>query len=188
MSSRECSELEELGATLRRVHDVDQSAMETSELIPGDKSGGDLFDRLSAMFENLLARLAVDPRWAAEIDLRAIADECLTDLPAETAPVTLHSNPGPEHCFVDPGSARFTGLIDFGDAYRSHPALDFRSWHSLEDSRHVLSGYRALGPLSEGFDDVWRTGLILSELRLAVQGYREPPDVARAVVEVLEAQ
>ncbi|HUZ53611.1 MAG TPA: phosphotransferase [Streptosporangiaceae bacterium] len=177
--------LAELGATLRRVHDVDQSAMETSALIPGDASAGGLHDRISALFDQLIASLAADPRWAAEIDLRAVADQALASLPAGTLPVTLHSNPGPEHCFVDPGTGRFTGLIDFGDAYRSHSALDVRSWRSPEDSRHMLSGYRALGPLPEGFEHVWRTGIIITQLRLAARGHREPDKAARTIHELL---
>jgi aminoglycoside phosphotransferase len=177
--------LEELGATLRRVHGVDQKAMENSGLIPGDSRAADLRDRLSAMFEHLIAALAAGRRWIAELDLRAVADQLLAELPAGTSPVTLHSNPGPEHCFVDPASGRFTGLIDFGDAYRSHPALDVRSWASLDDSRHVLCGYRALGPLPAGFEHVWRTGIIVTQLRLAARGRREPEQTARTIRELL---
>jgi aminoglycoside phosphotransferase (APT) family kinase protein len=177
--------LEELGATLRRVHEVDQSAMESSGLIPGDRSAADLQSRLSAMFEYLIAALAAEQRWIAGLDLRAVADQLLADLPADTPPVTLHSNPGPEHCFVDPASGRFTGLIDFGDAYRSHPALDVRSWASLDDSRHMLSGYRALGPLPGGFEHAWRTGIIVTQLRLTARSRREPEQTARAIRELL---
>ena len=43
---------------------------------------------------------------------------------AALAPVLLHSNPGPTQVFVDPANGRFRGLIDFGDSYLSHPALD----------------------------------------------------------------
>ena len=177
--------LRELGATLRRIHDVDQGAMKTSALIPGDGSAAGLRDRLSAMFDHLISALSADQRWAAMIDLRALADQCLADLPASTPPATLHSNPGPEHCFVDPGTGRFTGLIDFGDAYRSHPALDVRSWRSPEDSRHVLAGYQDLGPLPDGFDHVWRTGIILAQLRLATRGHGEPGETARTIRELI---
>jgi len=177
--------LEELGATLRRVHLVDQKAMENSGLIPGDKRPADLHDRLSAMFGHLIAALAADKRWTAEFDLRAVADQLLADLPASTPPVTLHSNPGPEHCFIDPASSRFTGLIDFGDAYRSHPALDVRSWASLADSQRMLAGYRAAGPLPEGFEHVWRTGIIVTQLRLAARGDRKPEPTARTIRQLL---
>jgi hygromycin-B 7''-O-kinase len=177
--------LEQVGATLRRVHEVDQATMEASGLIPGDRRGDDLPERLSAMFEYLIAELAGDARWTSEINLRSVADRCLESLPADTPPVTLHSNPGPEHCFVDPDSGGFTGLIDFGDAYRSHPALDVRSWRSPEDSQHMLSGYRALGPLPNGFEHVWRAGIIVTQLRLGARGYLEPADLAGAIDELL---
>ena len=179
--------LEELGATLRRVHDVSQSAMESSALIPGDRSAADLRDRLSAMFEHLIGSLTADGRWTAELDLRAVASQLLAGLPAGTHPVALHSNPGPEHCFIDPASGQFTGLIDFGDAYRSHPALDVRSWASLDDSRHMLAGYRAAGPLPAGFEHVWRAGLVVTQLRLATRGRREPEQTARTIQELLSA-
>jgi Ser/Thr protein kinase RdoA (MazF antagonist) len=159
--------------------------METSALIPGDESAAGLRDRLSAMFDHLISALSADLRWAAAIDLRALADLALTDLPASTPPATLHSNPGPEHCFVDPGTGQFSGLIDFGDAYRSHPALDVRSWRSPEDSRHMLAGYQALGPLPDGFEHVWRTGIILTQLRLATRGHGEPGDTARTIRELI---
>jgi hygromycin-B 7''-O-kinase len=179
--------LEQLGATLRRVHEVSQSAMASSGLIPGDRSAADLRDRLSAMFEQLITALAAGPGWTADLDLRAVAAQLLASLPPGTPPVTLHSNPGPEHCFVDPAGGRFTGLIDFGDAYRSHPALDVRSWASLEDSRHMLSGYQALGPLPAGFEHVWRAGLIVTQLRLAARGRREQDQAARTIQELLTA-
>ncbi len=177
--------LRQLGATLRRIHDVDQSAMEASALIPGDRAASGLRDRLSAMFDHLISALSADQRWAATIDLRAIADQALADLPASTPPATLHSNPGPEHCFVDPGTGHFSGLIDFGDAYRSHPALDVRSWRSPEDSRHMLAGYQALGPVPDGFDHVWRTGIILTQLRLATRGHGEPSETAHTIRELI---
>ncbi len=139
------------------------------------------------MFERLISELASDERWTAQIDLRAVAGQCLGGLPSGTPPVTLHSNPGPEHCFVDPASGQFTGLIDFGDAYRSHPALDVRSWRSVDDSRHLLAGYRASGPLPDGFDQVWRTGLIVAALRVATRGHRQPQETARVIGDLLSS-
>lgn len=177
--------LHDLGATLRRIHDVDQSAMESSALIPGDGTAAGLRDRLAALFDHLITALSADQRWAAAIDLRAIAGQAVADLPAGTPPTTLHSNPGPEHCFVNPGTGQFSGLIDFGDAYRSHPALDVRSWRSPEDSRHMLAGYQALGPLPDGFDHVWRTGIIATQLRLAARGHSSPEQTARTIRELL---
>jgi aminoglycoside phosphotransferase (APT) family kinase protein len=177
--------LEKVGATMRQIHEVDQTAMETSELIPGDRNAADLRIRLSVVFEQLIAGLTPDRRWPDEGEIRAMADQCLADLPADSRPVTLHSNPGAEHCFVDPATGRFTGLIDFGDAFRSHPALDLRSWVSPTDSWHVLAGYRSLGPLPPGFEQVWRTGIVITELRLATRGDRQPDDAVATIRDLL---
>ncbi len=177
--------LEALGSTLRRIHEVDQEELENSGLIPGDAGADDLRRRVSAGFEAAILVLEADPLWPKDMDLRGVADSCLRALPSEADPVTLHSNPGPEHCFVDPAGNTFSGLIDFGDAYRSHPALDVRSWASLQDSRHMLEGYRALGPLSPGFEDVWRAGILITQLRLAARGHRTPTEVRETVSELL---
>ena len=178
--------LEQVGATLRRIHNVDQTVMAASDLIPGDGPAGGLHDRLAGMFDVLISELETDPGWAALIDLRGVAARCLDALPVGQPPVTLHSNPGPEHCFVDPSTGAFTGLIDFGDAYRSHPALDVRFWRSVDDSRHMLAGYRALGPLPDGFERVWRAGLVVTILRLGMRGQAEPAEIARTIGGLLE--
>ena len=177
--------LGDLGATLRRIHEVDQAEMESSPLIPGDRNAADLRDRLASGFEALSAAVAPDGRFLG-IDLRRLAEVCLSGLPASLRPVTLHSNPGSEHCFVDPDTGRFTGLIDFGDAYRSHPALDLRSWSSLDDSQHLLDGYRSLGALPEGFGQVRRCGIILTELRLVARARRDRDEVAHTIRALLE--
>ena len=54
----------------------------------------------------------------------------------------IHSNPGPEHVFVDPETLAFTGVIDFGDAYVSHPSFDMRRWSSPEDRAALEEPYR----------------------------------------------
>ena len=64
----------------------------------------------------------------------------LAALPASIDLVALHSNPGPVHTFVRPDSLDFVGLIDFGDAYISHPALDWR-WPTHADRVALLHGY-----------------------------------------------
>jgi hygromycin-B 7''-O-kinase len=80
-------------------------------------------------------------------DLRLVDEE----------PVPLHSNPGPEHVFVDPVTLRLTGVIDFGDAYLSHPALDLRRWWQPADREAIFAGYSAAGtPLSRSFLTTWQ--------------------------------
>src|SRR5207248_7012433 len=74
----------------------------------------------------------------------------------ENEPVPLHSNPGPEHVFVDPETLRFTGVIDLGDAYLSHPALDFRRWAQPADRLALMAGYADDKQLSDAFHPNWR--------------------------------
>ena len=60
--------------------------------------------------------------------------------PAPTERVPLHSNPYLEHVFVYPESGAYAGLIDFGDAYISHPAFDMRRWNRPADREALLAG------------------------------------------------
>jgi aminoglycoside phosphotransferase (APT) family kinase protein len=178
--------LRALGAMLRRIHDVDQAAFSNSPLIPGDRHPDDLATRLSETFEDLRVELDALSGVPDVIDLDLVKERCLAALSSPGPLVTLHSNPGAEHCFVDPTTGEFSGLIDFGDAYRSHPALDIRSRHSLADSRTMLAGYVSSGPIPEGFIAVWRTGVILSELRLLSRGARSPLDTLSTINDVVE--
>jgi hypothetical protein len=49
-----------------------------------------------------------------------------------------------------------TGVIDFGDAYLSHPALDFRRWANPRDRSALMQGYAANTQLSDTFHANWR--------------------------------
>jgi hypothetical protein len=57
--------------------------------------------------------------------------------------VPCHANPGPPHTFVKSDN-RFSGVIDFGDAYISHPVFDIRRWPT-EDREAIIEGYRGKG-------------------------------------------
>ena len=85
-------------------------------------------------------------------------------LPDTTAFVALHSNPGPEHTFADPATHTYTGTIDFGDAYISHPALDLRRWKDPADREALLTGYLAAGPVDETFMRVWRVTQVWADM------------------------
>ena len=174
-SSARVAVLHEVGATLRAIHETDQSALERSGLIPGDETSDDVALRLRTNFDGAVEALA---REGAVVNFDELRVEFLGDLSSEQSLVTLHSNPGPEHCFVDPINERFSGLIDFGDAYRSHPALDVRSWRSLDDSRLLLSGYVSEGGASADFLRVWRAGVLVSQLRLAAHAHADPATLA----------
>ena len=77
--------------------------------------------------------------------------------------VALHSNPGPVHTFVQPDTLAFVGLIDFGDAYISHPALDWR-WPTHADRVALLHGYCDDTPVTDEFMAAWRAALVLSDM------------------------
>jgi hypothetical protein len=71
--------------------------------------------------------------------------------PVATPAVPLHSNPGPEHVFAS-SAGRLSGIIDFGDAYVSHPAFDLRRWLRLDDLTALMAGY---GAVNETFQAEW---------------------------------
>lgn len=183
--------LNDLGRTLRLIHGIDQGALTAGGLLPGDANGADLRTRFAETFERLADDLAAggaidsDPLDSDPLDIPALAASRLSLTPTDTAPVALHSNPGPEHVFVDPDTGRFTGLIDFGDAYRSHPALDLRVWPDSADASSLLAGYASLGALPDTFEDVRRTGLILLALTRAARGARTIGQTKQTIDEVL---
>ncbi|HEV2361440.1 MAG TPA: aminoglycoside phosphotransferase family protein, partial [Acidimicrobiales bacterium] len=177
----------ELGRTLRAIHEVDQSVLGVTEMIPGDRSPSDLRDRFAETFERLVVALEARPDFRDSIDVRALGAARLACTPADTPPVALHSNPGPEHTFADPETGLFTGIIDFGDAYRSHPALDLRPWTDLGDAAHLLAGYRSAGALPDSFGDVWRTGLVIVALARASRGMQTAEETVTAIDAALQS-
>lgn len=78
--------------------------------------------------------------------------------------MALHSNPGPEHTFVDPATGRLTGIIDFGDAYFSHPVNDLRRYRAPGDRQAVFAGYLESGPVNADFMAVWRVGCAIADM------------------------
>ncbi len=173
--------LRTLGAVLRSIHEVDQARLRDSELMPGDDGPADLAGRFRDAFGRLAGALDSDKTWRGDLDIRRLAERQIERLPSGTPPVALHSNPGPEHVFVDPSTGRFTGIIDFGDAYRSHPAMDLRPWRQEGDVRDVLAGYRTGGPLPGGFEDVVSACLIMAELSQVARGTRDPQPAAARI-------
>lgn len=154
-----------LGGVLRRIHAAPQDPLLKSGLFPGDTAPSDVAVRLEApalaaaqkLGGSALARLL--PERPVALVRRAVAA-----LPAGGERVALHANPGPVHTFVEPATGAFTGLIDFGDAYVSHPALDLRRWDRHEDRVALLEGYRREGAVDADFLRVWRVACLLAEL------------------------
>jgi len=175
------------GHVIRQIHSIDQQPFLTNELFPGDTRAADFPGRVNATLERLFAQLMTAGDWPADLAPDHVMARASAAAPADTPPVTLHSNPGPEHVFVDPATGAFTGLIDFGDAYRSHPALDARTWVSPADSRNILDGYARDAPVPPTFLNAWHLAQIIQELGLAARGRRATSEAATAVRRLLEA-
>jgi aminoglycoside phosphotransferase (APT) family kinase protein len=157
--------LRALGGVLRRVHAAPQEPLLASRLFPADLDAADLARRIETAGAAAAQRLAGTPA-AALLDGPPddLVRHLVAALPPDGPRVALHSNPGAVHTFVDPASGAFTGLIDFGDSYVSHPALDLARWDRHEDRLALLEGYEDERPVDEAFRRVWRVACILAEL------------------------
>ena len=117
--------------------------------------------------------------WPLGVSPADLASRALAALPASVDLVALHSNPGPVHTFVQPDTLEFIGLIDFGDAYIGHPALDWR-WPTHADRVALLHGYSDEAPVTDAFIAAWRSGLVLSDMAaLATRPDRRPEALER---------
>jgi aminoglycoside phosphotransferase (APT) family kinase protein len=157
--------LHDLGRVLARIHQIPQEPLRASGRFPADQGAGDLRARLAEAFDDVLALLARNGiAWPLDLPPEQFVARTLATLPAAPPMVALHSNPGPEHTFADPGTGVYLGTIDFGDAYISHPALDLRRWRDPADREALLAGYQAERPISAEFMQVWRMTQALADL------------------------
>ncbi len=158
--------LRQLAGVLRAVHSLDPAELVKSNLLPADEGVPGLRSRLEPNFADLAEKLeGRRDSWPLTVSPSRVAALALDALPSDPAhPATvLHSNPGITHTFADPAGV-FSGLIDFGDAYASHPALDLRSWPDPDDRvelrRHYLDGHTA----SADWDAVWTAAMIYADM------------------------
>ena len=157
--------LGELGRTLRRIHALPREPFAASGLFPGDPGPAELHTRLTELFGDVITRLGADPpAWTLPLPAEVVAERALAALPASDLRVALHSNPGPPHTFVDPATGAYTGLIDFGDAYISHPALDLWRWPNPADRSALFQGYTAEQPVDAAWLQTWRVVQVLADL------------------------
>ncbi len=157
--------LQRLGQVLREVHAVSQEPLLESGLFPGDRTADELRARLAEAFDDVLPLLQrAGTVWPLDRAPQLVAETALAALPRTTSFVALHSNPGPEHTFADVVTQIYTGTIDFGDAYISHPALDLRRWKDPADREALLEGYLAAGPVDATFMTVWRVTQVWANL------------------------
>jgi hygromycin-B 7''-O-kinase len=154
--------LRDLGGTLRRMHSLPVTPFRESGLFPEDAGAAEVRRRLAVdLREGVKSAAALGDEWDLEIPPEAVASKMLDAVVRiDEQPVPVHWNPGPEHVFVDPDSLRWSGLIDFGDAYISHPAFDLRGWTAAADRQALIAGYAAAGPLGDAFCPVWRAAMV----------------------------
>lgn len=146
-----------VGEMLRHLHQVSIALVKPSEgvTLPTDASTDAVRERLDERAAPYLEELSAEwgIRWRRALQaLPPISERCL-----------LHSNPGPAHVFVDDGGS-FSGLIDFGDAYVSQPALDLWRFSRPRDRHHVMEGYERMGPVSAETKAVWHRVMFLADL------------------------
>jgi len=167
--------LKAAGRMLRRIHAIPQEPLRASGLFFGDQSPVDVRWRMGSLFDDLAELIrSRGIRWDFPLTPQEIGRRAMATLPDTWEIVALHSNPGPEHTFVDPYSGRLTGIIDFGDAYFSHPANDLRRWLDPQDRDAILSGYSESAPLSEEFMAVWKVASAIADISAIARskGYR----------------
>lgn len=154
-----------LGAMLRRIHAIPQQPLFEARLIPGDHTAADVRWRFGKVFDEALAVVTrAAAHWSLACSPEQVARGAMAALPEVDQWVALHSNPGPEHVFVDPRGGQLTGIIDFGDAYFGHPVHDLRRWRCPRDRAAVYAGYTALAPASNNFDRTWIVANVLADM------------------------
>ena len=165
--------LADVAGTLRGIHAADLQEIQDPGLLPN--GGGDdataLHRRLRDGFADLVDAIAVHPgRWRVSVSPDEVMSAALAALPSTLvqAAVLLHSNPGPTHVFVD-AAGSFTGMIDFGDAYRSHPALDLRGWPDPADRVRLSAAYLGSDPADTEFEAVWTVAMIHADMTAIVR-------------------
>lgn len=155
----------ELGRMLRLIHGVPQQPLFDARLIPGDHTPTDVRWRFGTLFDEAVILAAhASVAWPAALEPRRLARLAMRALPEADAFVALHSNPSAEHAFVDVHTGQLTGLIDFGDAYFSHPVHDLRRFRCPADRAAVYEGYVADAAVSRNFEETWRVACVLAAM------------------------
>jgi len=157
--------LVQVGMMLRRIHALPQAPFAEQTLFPGDRTFAAVQQSFRAYFAEMAEHFQTEGNpWPVSVSLQEISAQVLASLPANEERVALHSNPYSEHTFADPVTHVYTGLIDFGDAYLSHPAFDLRRWNRPAEREALLRGYKAGAPVSSAFMATWKAVMILGDV------------------------
>jgi aminoglycoside phosphotransferase (APT) family kinase protein len=157
----------ELAVLLRRLH----STTIDDDRVPRDPDWAALRRRLEFDFADVADGMPRHPpAWPLPLTMRELRRRALAALPCTGPwrPVLLHANPGPPHVFVE--DQRLSGLIDFGDAYVGHPALDLHRWPDPADRGELRDHYRGGLPAGDCFDRVWTVAMILADVKEVSRG------------------
>jgi aminoglycoside phosphotransferase (APT) family kinase protein len=158
-----------VGRLLRVLH----ATPADDPIVPRDDDAAALRRRLRFGFGDIADALAERPgAWTLPVPADEVIRRALVALPAALGrpPVVLHSNPSPTHVFVDPDTQEFTGLIDFGDSYASHPALDLHRWAAPADRVAIRDAYLDGSVATAEFDRVWTIAMIYTDLAVIASG------------------
>ena len=178
-----------LGQTLRRIHQLPQAPLVGSGLLPGDVDDAAVRARFAELLDELTTKIRAEQRpWSLPLTPATLAERALAALPTRFERVALHSNPWHEHTFVDPQRGVYTGLIDFGDAYISHPTFDLRRWRMAAERAALLAGYTHTQPVSAEFMATWRVAQIVGNLMVIANSQELGPaahdDLPRLLAEL----
>ena len=152
----------ELAVLLRRLH----STRIDDDRVPRDPDWAALGRRLAFDFEDAADAMPRRPSaWPVPLTMRELRRRALATLPSTGPwqPALIHANPGPPHVFVE--DQRLSALIDFGDSYVGHPALDLHRWPDPADRVRLHDHYRDESPAGDSFDRVWSVAMILADVK-----------------------
>jgi aminoglycoside phosphotransferase (APT) family kinase protein len=161
---RECMYFE-LGKTLAKIHGIDKNVFVESGLFPDIDTPSDIRERCKLRFERVAKWILERSTHLTQADIddaREQVTAVIEKIPDAEILAALHSNPGPEHVFVD-DNGTFSGVIDFGDAYISHPVCDFRST-PIRDRSLLLEGYKSLTELNDNFKQIWNAVYAIDDI------------------------
>jgi aminoglycoside phosphotransferase (APT) family kinase protein len=177
-----------LGSVLRRIHALSVAPFVASGLFPGDQSFVDTQIRFGNYFNEMADEIRAQQRpWHLPLTPEQVAAKAVSSVPRSDERRALHSNPYLEHVFVDPERDVYNGLIDFGDAYISHPAFDMRRWNRPADREALLRGYTLDQPVDDAFLATWRAVMILGTM-VTIAYYPERANEAEQDLWALLAQ
>ena len=158
--------LQELGKTLYQIHNIPLQPFYDSSLAwEKYNNADDIQKRVWHYFGIAINKMSRKPTQEQIDDAKAQAGKLICKITGVSVKIR-HADPSDEHTFVKDGN--YTGLIDFGDAYITHPAFDLRRWPEA-DRPALMKGYLGAGKVEDSFlpvcEAIFAVEDILSELK-----------------------